>query len=161
MKKQWTLPAILLVEIGLYFLCIQFNIKLFEDMFSWPTLLILFGIAFYIHSAMEREPHHLLPATLFTGIGFHFLIGPTLSFWPGDLIAFLWITSIGLFFQAIKTKTGIFPSLVLLFIGLFLYFLSSIMEFLRVFEHVVKVAENYWPFLFILLGVYLLFVRKR
>lgn len=161
MKKKWTLPAIILVEIGIYFLCKQLNITLYENMYSWPTLFILFGIAFFIQSALEHQPYHVLPASLLTGFGIHFLIGASFSFWPDDLVAFLWIISIGLYLQGIKTRSGRFQATALLIIGLILYFLSSIIELLNVFEQVMTLAESYWPFIFILLGLYLLLIQRR
>lgn len=160
MKKQWTLPAIILVEIGVYYLLKQYNIVFFKDMYSWKTIVTLFGLAFFIQAIIERKSTNILPATILIGIGIHFLWGKSLHFWPDDMIAILWIISIGIIMQAFRTRTDLFPGTVILLIGLFLYFLPSIMAFFQIFEQMVHYAEKFWPFALIILGFYLLFFRK-
>jgi len=161
MKKQWTLPAIILVEIGIYFTLMQYNIVLFQGMYSWKAILILFGMALFIQAIIEKKPTNILPSTILIGIGIHFLWGKSISFWPDDLIAILFILSVGIILQAFRTKGEFFPGIILLLIGLFLYFLPSIIAFFQVFERMIGYAEKFWPLSFIILGFYLLFARKK
>jgi hypothetical protein len=62
---------------------------------------------------------------------------------------------------AIKTKSGYAQGLLLLAIGLFLHFFQTIIQSLTIVENGVHLIETYWPFLLILIGAFLVFIKRK
>ena len=54
MKQQRIFPGIILIGFGAYFYLQQANIVLFQEFFTWPTLLIIVGLAFLGQGYGER-----------------------------------------------------------------------------------------------------------
>ncbi len=161
MKKITLLPAIILLSIGIFYSLQKFKIHLFEGQSSWEFLLILLGLAFLISGHFEQDANAILPGMILAGIGVHFTFYGKVDLWPAHSASFLFIISIGLLLTAIKTKAGYSQGIILLAIGLFLHFSSSIISSLSIVENGVNSIETYWPFLFVLIGGVLLIIRRK
>src|SRR5690625_6389342 len=73
MKKQNIFIAYILIGFGVYFLIKQLNLTLFENFYSWPSFLIIIGIAFLIHSYSFLEYSNIFTGVFLLGLGIHFL----------------------------------------------------------------------------------------
>lgn len=161
MKKQGTVPGILLTGIGLYFLLQQMNFQMFPGFYSWPTLLAIAGLALTVHAYSAGDHANILPGITLLGIGLHFHIIHYLAFWPDHLGAFMLILSLGFLLRYQKTRNGLFPGLLLLVISLFIIFNNQIMGKLLWLKQGMSLLWNFWPVLLIASGLYLLFIRKK
>lgn len=158
MKKHFTLVAVIMMEIGLFFLLQHFHLLPYPQMNSWPFFLIMFGIAFFIHSKVDGDGESIVPAILLTGLGSHFLWGKNYPFWPDDLTAILLILGLAFTVRSFMAKRGAVQGFMLLLIGGVLYFLPSISLFFV--QKRVPNWESLWPILFLIVGFYLFVKRK-
>jgi len=161
MKKIKLLPAIILLGIGIFYSLQKLNIHLFEGQNSWEFLLILLGMAFLISGHFEQDATAILPGVILAGVGGHFFLIDKFPSWPDHSASFLMIISIGLILTALKTKSGYSQGVILLAIGLFLHFFPSIMLSFSIVENGVNRIETYWPFLFVLIGGFLVITRRK
>jgi hypothetical protein len=161
MKKISLLPGIILLGIGIFYSTQKLNIHLFDNQNSWQALLILLGAAYLISGHFEKDHTAILPGVILTGLGIHFIFQTKLPSWPDHPAAFLFILALGMLLTAIKTKSGYGPGILLLAIGLFLHFFQTIIQSLTIVENGIHLIETYWPFLLILIGVYVLFIKRK
>jgi hypothetical protein len=161
MKKISLLPGIILLGIGFFYSIQKLNIHLFENQNSWQALLILLGAAYLISGHFEKDNSVILPGIILAGLGIHFVYQSKIPSWPDHPAAFLFILAIGMLLTAIKTKSGYAQGLLLLAIGLFLHFFQTIIQSLTIVENGVHLIETYWPFLLILIGAFLVFIKRK
>lgn len=161
MKKISLFPGITLLFIGIFYSIQKLNIQLFENQNSWQVLLILLGAVFLISGHFEKDNSAILPGILLVGLGLHFLLFTKIQGWPEHPAAFLFILAIGMLLTSVKTKSGYGQGFSLLIIGLFLHFLQSIIQSLSIVESVVLLIETYWPFLLIIVGIVIVFFKKK
>lgn len=161
MKKISLLPGIILLGIGFFYSIQKLNIHLFENQNSWQALLILLGAAYLISGHFEKDNTAILPGIILAGLGIHFVYQSKIPSWPDHPAAFLFILAIGMLLTAIKTKSGYAQGLLLLAIGLFLHFFQTIIQSLTIVENGVHLIETYWPFLLILIGAFLVFIKRK
>lgn len=161
MKRISLLPGIILLGIGFFYFTQNLNIHLFEYQNSWQFLLILLGAAYLISGHFEKDNTAILPGTILVGIGLHFIFHVKVTSWPGHPAAFLFILALGMILTAIKTKFGYFQGILLLAIGLFLHFFQSIFQSLPINESRIQLIKTYWPIGVILIGGYLLFIKRK
>jgi putative Mn2+ efflux pump MntP len=156
MKKRGIFSGIILIGFGLYFLLERFS--LFSSFHTWPTLLLIIGIAFLGQAYIGKDYHAILSGVVFTGIGVHFHLSSRLSSWPDDISALTFIVAIGLFMQYVKTKQALLPTILLFALSVIFLFSQPLQQaFTSVtFDSLIHI----WPLAFILLGLYLLFVKK-
>lgn len=157
MKKQHQFAGYLLIGIGLYFLMRQFKIPIFTDFYSWPTLLIIIGIALVVHSYSTRDYNNLFSGTILLGLGIHFHGLNHYTFWINHWAVYPLIVGIAFLVRFFKTKRG-------LFLGLFLIIISLIMIYSvklpNGFAVVLDYIESYWPIVLIIIGIYYLTKKK-
>jgi hypothetical protein len=134
---------------------------LFENQNSWQVILILLGAAYLISGHFEKDNSAILPGIILAGLGIHFIFLSKLPSWPDHPAAFLFILALGLILTSIKTKSGYAQGLMILAIGLFLHFFQSIMQSFTAVENGVHILETYWPFLLILIGAFLLMMKRK
>ncbi|MGM0874455.1 MAG: LiaI-LiaF-like domain-containing protein [Bacillota bacterium] len=161
MKKISLLPGIILLGIGLFYSIQKLNIHLFENQNSWQALLILLGAAYLISGHFEKDNSAILPGIILAGLGIHFVYQTKIPSWPDHPAAFLFILAFGMLLTAIKTKSGHAQGLLLLAIGLFLHFFQTIIQSLTIVENGIHLIETYWPFLLILTGAFLVFIKRK
>ncbi|WP_174613955.1 LiaI-LiaF-like domain-containing protein [Virgibacillus ihumii] len=160
MKKRNTFAAYLLIGVGIYFLLRKLEIPIITDFYSWPTLLIIIGIALLLYSYTANDYQHLFSGTLILGIGVHFHGVTHYNFWIDHWAVYLLIVGIAFIVRAIRTKKGFLLGIVL--IGLAILFIFSI-QLPGMFDWVYEVAdllETFWPIFLIGLGIYWLKRKK-
>jgi hypothetical protein len=105
MKNQRIFPGIILIGFGAYFLLQQSGITIFQQFFTWPTLLIIVGIAFLGQGFSANDHEAILPGVIMAGFGLHFHLVGKVSFWPSNNIGMLiLIISIGFFYAISKDE---------------------------------------------------------
>lgn len=157
MKGQRILPGIILIGFGLYFFLERSQIQIFTGFYSWPTLFCIVGLAFLIQAYYGKDVHAILPGVILFGFGAHFHLVKLLNFWPSHFGVFILIISIGFILQARKTKSGMFYGVTLCILAIFILFYDKVTSLLSLTQNVV----NFWPFVLMAFGVYVLFFRKK
>ncbi|MCM3798046.1 DUF5668 domain-containing protein [Caldibacillus thermoamylovorans] len=71
MKKQM-FPGIVLIGFGLYFFLQKFTIPVPAAVFSWPTILLIVGVALLIQAYRGGDFQLIVPGVLLVGLGIHF-----------------------------------------------------------------------------------------
>ncbi|MEI3612880.1 LiaI-LiaF-like domain-containing protein [Pseudogracilibacillus sp. SO30301A] len=160
MKKQHALSAYVLIGIGIYFLVKQLDLALFDNFYSWPTFLIIIGIAFLIHSYSAKEYNNIFTGVLLLGLGIHFHGLENYDFWFDHWSAYALIVGVSFFIRYLKTGSGLIPAAILVGIALLIIFSVTLPEWFHWIYGVVEFLETFWPVALIVIGVYLLRVRK-
>ncbi|KHE72986.1 LiaI-LiaF-like domain-containing protein [Halobacillus sp. BBL2006] len=156
MKKQNSFLGFLLVGFGLYFLLRQFNIPLLNQFYSWPTLLMIAGVAFLLHSYMTKDYSNIFTGALLLGFGIHFHGITHFAIWIDHWSMYLLIIGIAFLLQYQKTKKGLIPALVLLGIALFALLVPTAPSWFSWIQLVFQWIERFWPVVLIVFGFYLL-----
>ncbi|WP_077618981.1 LiaI-LiaF-like domain-containing protein [Bacillus sinesaloumensis] len=161
MKKNNIFSGIILVGIGSYLLLQQLGIPVFTTFYSWQTLIIIVGTAFLFQAYVENNPNSILPGVILVGFGFHFHGINQLSFWPKQPGTLLLIVGLGMLLTYFKTKSGLFHSVILLFVSLLFLNYSLVIGWLGLFEGGFSFILTYWPLLIVGIGFYLVFFKKK
>jgi hypothetical protein len=162
MKNQRIFPGVILIGFGAYFLMQQTGIMIFQQFFTWPTLLIIVGLAFLGQGYAAKEHEAILPGVIMTGFGLHFHLVNRLSFWPHNTIGMLiFIISIGFFLRFQKTSNGLFQAFLFLLIAVLLLFYDKIAGYLGLLQNGMSIVWKFWPALLIIIGIYFLLKKKK
>jgi hypothetical protein len=162
MKNQRIFPGVILIGFGAYFLLQQMGITIFQAFFTWPTLLIIVGLAFLGQGYTAKEHEAILPGVIMTGFGLHFHLVNRLSIWPHNTIGMLiLIISIGCFLRFQKTSNGLFQAFLFLLIAVLLLFYTKIAGNLGLLQNGVSIVWKFWPALLIIIGIYFLLKKKK
>lgn len=156
MKKQGFFPGILLIGLGAYFLLDQLKIPILKDIFTWPTLLLLIGIAFLLQAFLAKEKQSIFPGVILTGLGIHFHGRVLFDFWPDHWAMYTIIVGLAFLIRAQKTKSGIVPGILLIVISLLGLFYDGIISWMSYISLAVNWVETFWPVLLIIIGIYIL-----
>lgn len=160
MKKQHAFAAYILIGIGIYFLIRQLNLALFANFYSWPTFLIIIGIAFLIHSYSAKEFQNIFTGVLLLGLGIHFHGLENYSFWLDHWAVYALIVGVAFLFRFLKTRSGLIPGVVLIGIALLMIFSVTLPEWFQWIYGVADFLETFWPVALIVVGIYLLRFKK-
>lgn len=160
MKKKQLFPGIILIGVGAYFFLQQSNITLFDDFFTWPTLLLIVGIAFLFQGYGAKDYEFILPGVILTGFGIHFHVAGKLDKWPDHTGSFILIIALALLLRYQKTREGLFQGLLFLIIAILFLFYDQVTEWLGILEKSVNSIWNFWPVVLVGFGVYFL-ARKK
>jgi uncharacterized membrane protein len=156
MKNKNTLTAYLLIGIGLYFLLRQLKLPIFTDFYSWPTILIIIGLALLIYSFQIKDYNQLFSGTLLLGLGIHFHGIRHYSFWIDHWAMYPLIIGIAFLVKYMKTKQGLVPGLVLIIIACIFIFSLNIPSWFSWVNDIVNFINVYWPIVLVAIGIYLL-----
>jgi uncharacterized membrane protein len=156
MKNKNTLTAYLLIGIGLYFLLRQLKLPIFTDFYSWPTILIIIGLALLIYSFQMKDYNQLFSGTLLLGLGIHFHGIRHYSFWIDHWAMYPLIIGIAFLVKYMKTKQGLVPGLVLIIIACIFIFSINIPSWFNWVNDIVNFINVYWPIVLVAIGIYLL-----
>ncbi|RBW71574.1 LiaF transmembrane domain-containing protein [Bacillus taeanensis] len=158
MKKQGIFLGVLLIGMGLYFLLNNFPLPFLEPLNSWPTFLIIIGLAFLAQSFLNHDHYALFPGILLLGFGIHFHLSKLVVFWPKTWGIYTLIVSISFLITYQRTRNGG------LLIGMMLLILSLAELFYKGFQEWMGanllIIEQIWPIGFIAIGLYFLFSKK-
>lgn len=157
MRKKNQLSAYILIGIGTYFLIQQLEIPFFQQLSTWPTLLIIIGASFLLHSYLGRDYDKIFPGVVILGLGVHFHGLSTYDFWTDQWGVYCLIIGIAFLFRYQKTKLGLYPGVILTFVGLFVILTANNPI---IFDSLQHTLENYWSVALIVFGFYLLFKKR-
>lgn len=160
MKKQNAFIAYIVIGIGIYFLIKQLDLQLFSAFYSWPTFLMIIGIAYLIHSYSTNELEHIFTGVLLLGLGIHFHGLENYAFWFDHWSAYALIVGIAFIVRYMQTKKGLIPGVVLIGIALLMIFSVTLPDWFQWIYGVVDFLETFWPVALIVFGVYLLRFKK-
>ncbi|MBM7572004.1 LiaI-LiaF-like domain-containing protein [Aquibacillus albus] len=160
MRKQNAFIGYLLIGIGAFYLFRQLQLPIFTNFYSWPTLLIIIGISFLLHSYGAKEYGNLFPGAILLGLGLHFHSVNHYSFWINHWGMYPLIIGIAFLLSYSKTRSGLIPGLILLFISLFAIFVTDKPEWFGWINEIVLLATNFWPIILIIGGGYFLLKKK-
>ncbi|GAA4062211.1 MAG TPA: hypothetical protein GXZ58_00865 [Bacilli bacterium] len=160
MRKKNYLLAFILIGVGLYFLLEQFSIPFLDGLMTWPTLLIILGVSLFIHSYLSRDYDKLFPSVILLGLGIHFHAVALYPNWVEHWSVYAIIIGMAFLVRYQKMKVGLYPGLIMLFVGLFMLFSITNNQFSQTMDSLIKIIEDYWPVGLIAFGVYLLFKKK-
>ncbi|MDC3415688.1 LiaI-LiaF-like domain-containing protein [Aquibacillus salsiterrae] len=160
MKNQNSFIGYLLIGIGAFYLLKELRVPILTDFYSWPTLLIVIGISFLLHSYLAKEYGNLFIGVLLLGLGIHFHALNQYPFWIDDWGMYTLIVGVAFFISYLKTKSGLFPGLILLAISFFALFASNKPNWFNWINQFVEMAIRFWPVVLVLIGVYLLVKKK-
>ncbi|MBU8565702.1 hypothetical protein KM914_04510 [Virgibacillus pantothenticus] len=160
MKKQNTLTAYLLIGIGLFFLLQQLNIPIFNNFYSWQTIIIVIGLVLLIHSYITKNYQNLFSGTILLGLGIHFYGLAYYSFWIDHWAMYVLIVGIAFIVRFFQTKEGVIPGLLLIAFSLIMIFSVQLPTWFNWIYSIVDLMERFWPVLLIIIGFYLLKGRK-
>lgn len=161
MKSQNTIPGIILIGFGVYYYLQQANIILFDQFYTWPTLMAIVGLAFLVQAYRGNDYNSILPGVILFGFGIHLHIVGRLSIWPDHLGAFILIIALAFLLRYQKTGTGLFHGILFLILAALLLFYEQISNWLATLETGLVIVWKFWPVALILIGIYLLFFKRK
>ncbi|WP_070120842.1 LiaI-LiaF-like domain-containing protein [Bacillus marinisedimentorum] len=161
MKKQGIFPGILLIGIGLYFLLEELQFSAFKPFYTWPTLLIIIGIAFLARSQSGGDGDSIFPGIILVGLGIHFHAAGRILMWPDHWAVYTIILGVAFMAKWKKTGSGIAAGLILLGLSAFALFYDGLMTWLGFIDRTISWMERFWPVALIALGLYFLFFKKK
>ncbi|MBP3949676.1 LiaI-LiaF-like domain-containing protein [Bacillus suaedae] len=142
----------LLLGVGCYYLLQQFSFPMLNRYLTWPTLLLVFGIAFLIQAYRGKEYSFLFPGALLTGLAIHFHSVDQFHWWPSHWGAYCLIIGVSFLLSYLKTKKdGLVPGLI--------FICLSLVAFLSL-QDIFSFASSLWPVILIVIGFYLLVKKK-
>lgn len=160
MKKQSSFIAYILIGIGVYFLIQQLDLVLFQKFYSWPTFLLIIGIAFLIHSFSTKEYHNIFVGVLLVGLGIHFHGLENYGFWFNHWSAYCLIVGLAFLARFWKTREGFLPGVILIGIAILMIFSVTLPSWFQWIYRVAEFLETFWPVALIAIGVYFLRFKK-
>ncbi|SDQ45800.1 hypothetical protein SAMN05216232_1674 [Virgibacillus subterraneus] len=160
MKRQNSFVAYILIGIGVYFLLRELRIPIITDFYSWPTFLIIIGLALLIHSYTSKDYQHLFSGTIVLGLGIHFHGIEHYAFWIDHWAVYPMIVGIAFIIRSLRTKKGFLTGLI--FTGTSILFMFSVKlppTFNWIYD-VTAFLEKFWPVILIGIGIYWLKKKK-
>ncbi|MDZ5470783.1 DUF5668 domain-containing protein (plasmid) [Bacillus sp. 31A1R] len=161
MKNQRIFPGFILIGFGTYFFLQQSKIEIFQQFYTWPTLLAIVGLAFLFQAYIAKDYEAILPGVILTGFGIHFHVIKHFQVWPDHIGTFILIIALGFLLRYQKVGTGLFQGILFLVLAVLLLFYDKVVEWLGLLENGVNIIWRFWPVVLIVIGAYLLFFKKK
>ncbi|MDG5786893.1 DUF5668 domain-containing protein [Evansella sp. AB-P1] len=161
MKKNGALPGVILILIGLYFLLQQLNIPIpFSNViFNWPSILVAIGIVLAYQGYSNRDDNKMFSGSILLGLGVLFHGAYTFHYWSYHWGYFTLVVSIAFFMKHfVNKRDGLVPGTILLIISAFAIYSNQLVTWIQRFF---SGFDKFWPIIFIGIGLYLLFFRKK
>jgi hypothetical protein len=158
MKQQSKFSGFILLGIGLFFFAIRMNFDLIQPYLTWPTLIIIIGLALLLQASSGKDSASIFSGVFLTGLGIHFHAVTKIASWPEPLQMITLLTGIAFLIQYKKAKEGLIPGLLLTILSLwFIFFNNNTPSVQNIFARV----ENLWPIVLMIVGAYFIFFRKK
>lgn len=161
MKNQRIFPGMILIGFGIYFFLQHAGVSISPQFYSWPTLLMIVGIAFLGQGYLGKDYEAILPGVILVGFGLHFHILSHFAFLANHIGSFILILALGFFLRYQKTHSGLFYALLFLILAVFLLFYDNISSYFGLLQNEVSVVWKFWPLLLIGLGILFVFKNKK
>src|SRR5699024_8839908 len=159
-EKATRICCLLINRIWTYFLIRQLDLQLFANFYSWPTFLLIVGIAYLIHGFTIKNEDDIFIGVILTGLGIHFHGIENYRFWFDHWSIFALIFGLAYMIRFWRTKKGFIPGVILLTIAFFMIFSVSLPSWFTWIYGVVEFLETFWPVALIAIGLYLLKFKK-
>lgn len=153
--------GVLLVGFGIFFLLNELHMSIAAKVYTWPVLLILIGAALLTESALSQDHSNLLASYILITLGIHFYVSEQIPFWPTNISMVVFMVAISFLLSARKAKSGFFQGGTLLIIAILMMFSDRLKLFLPKVEDGVNHLTTFWPILLLLVGLYLLFFKRK
>lgn len=161
MKNRQLFPGIVLIGFGAYFFLEQSGIELLKKYYTWPTLLLIVGIAFLCQGYLTRDHDAILPGTILTGLGAHFHLAGKVESWPPDTGTFMAFIALGFLLRYQKTGTGLFQGLLFLAVAIMLIFTDKVGALFGQAGDSMALIWKFWPAILLAIGAWLVFAKRR
>jgi hypothetical protein len=158
MKQQSKFSGFILIGIGLFFFAIQMNIEVIQPYLTWPTLVLIIGLALLMQAGSGKDSASLFSGVFLTGLGIHFHAVSKIPSWPEPLQMITLLTGIAFLIQYKKAKDGLIPGLLITSLSLWLIFFNHNTPSV---ENIFAKAESFWPIILMVLGAYFIFFKKK
>src|SRR5699024_6768473 len=112
----------LLIGFGTYFLIRQLDLQLFANFYSWPTFLLIVGIAYLIHGFTIKNEDDIFIGVILTGLGIHFHGIENYRFWFDHWSIFALIFGLAYMIRFCGRKKGFFQVFFFLRFAFLLFF---------------------------------------
>ena len=156
MKKQNLFVAYLMIGLGIYFLLKQLDLPIFTNFYSWPTILMIIGVAALLHSNSSKDHQNLLSGIIVLGFGIHFHGLSNYNYWVDHWAVYPFIIGIAFIIRFLRTKNGLFIGIILVGFSSLMLFSISIPSWFNWIYSITELFEKFWPIAIIVLGIYLL-----
>lgn len=160
-RNQRIFPGIILIGFGAYFFSQQTGLMISQQFYTWPTLLLIVGIAFLGQGYIGKEYDAILPGVILVGFGLHYHFLTKIAIWANHLGTFILIIALGCFLRYQKTHTGLFQANLFLILAIFLMFYDKITTDFGLLQNSVSFAWKFWPLILIVVGIFFLFKKKK
>ncbi|KSU83752.1 DUF5668 domain-containing protein [Fictibacillus enclensis] len=158
MKSKGSFSGIVLLGIGLFFLAQQMKVTYVAPYLTWPTFLIIIGLAFLVQSGGGKDGASSFSAILLLGLGIHFHAIHHIDSWPNQPATIILIIGLAFLYMYKQTKEGLLAGIVLIAIAAWNFFNKS--QTPSITEWFSSV-EGFWPFVLIAVGAYFVFIKKK
>lgn len=161
MKSKQTLPGLILVIIGMYYLSQQFDFSLpyTNIVLKWPSILFLIGLILSWQGFSNKDDNKMFSGVVLLGLGTLFHGIHTFQYWDYNWPFFTLIISFAFFMKYfVNKRDGMTPAIILLLISASALFLPRLLDH---YHNLLTGYESFWPVILIIVGIYLLFFKKR
>jgi hypothetical protein len=161
MKNQRIFPGIILIGIGAYFFLQQVNISILPQAFTWPTLVLIIGIAFLAQGYVGKDYEAILPGVLLVGIGLYFDVLNHYVFWRNPAGAFVLMIGIGCLLRYQKTHSGLIQAVLFLILSIILLYYDKFSSEIGLLQNGFSIIWKFWPLIIIVIGFFLLSKKQK
>jgi hypothetical protein len=158
MKHNGIFPGVILIGLGIYFLASSWSIPYLNLISDWPTLFVIFGIAFILQGKASNDSNQYFPGVILIGLGLHFHAMNLVDHWPNQWEVYTLLIGIAFLSQTSKKKKdGFFLGCLFVFFSILGLFSTGFVSWV---DKLFNIFENFWPIAIILIGLYLLLKKK-
>ncbi|WMW46201.1 hypothetical protein RFN66_16210 [Bacillus paralicheniformis] len=161
MKKKSVLLPLLLIAVAVYAFLRSGRISLFDGQEEWSVLAGLIGLALFYQGQKEADSAHSFAGLFMTAIGVYFTFKEDYFSRADDFAVIVLILGAALLVKSFKTKEYQYESLLMIAVGLYLYFFRQIAAWLKTANIETAYVEAYWPAAFIAVSLLLLFLKRK
>ncbi|GEL77438.1 LiaI-LiaF-like domain-containing protein [Tenuibacillus multivorans] len=159
MKQQKSFLGIILIGIGIYFLLQQYSIPFLSRFDTWPTILIILGIAFLFNGYGNNQHDHIFPGVILLGLGIHFHALEHSTKWIDHWGMYTLVIGFAFLLKSQKTKQGLLVGIIFLIISFIAITTIAMPGWFYWFDYAFYHLERFWPALLIIIGAVLIFKK--
>lgn len=158
MKHNNVFSGIVLIGLGLYYLSQNWTFPYLEFIHNWPTLMLVFGIAFLIQGKLSKDTTNYFPGIILVGLGIHFHATHLVKGWPNQWEIYILLIGIAFISQANRTKRqGTFLGSLFVLISILGLFSTGFVSWAgKLFD----LIESFWYIVLIVIGIYMVVKRR-
>lgn len=160
-KNRAAFSGILFIGLGLYFLAGQMAIPLLRFLQGWPALLAICGAALLGQAYSAREYHYVFPGFLLLGFGVELLLASAFPSWPHGANMFFFIIALSFFAGSRKQRSGAGFGAFFLLLAVVLTFSGRGQPLFHLVQTGLSSIWKFWPLGLIVLGIYVLWAKRR